>query len=222
MGFIPVPIGVSVSASLDIRNFTAVSFNINVYTVAPEEKSDWEKVKHLLSDTKVGKLLDQIEEVQNKIDQAKGTVEELQGYLEDLENLWKAVPQDATNREEWEQLLEALGKTNVTKELMDMMNLAMETGLEAEVYAESLQDLMEKYSEMLQRETDWVQLVDQKMFENEMCYFGVAINTSISFVVRADVNMAMGSSLEYEVGKRYLVQDWPVQAQSRQRNHGFA
>jgi len=203
LGFIPVPIGVSVSAAIDIRNFTAVSFNVNIYTVEAEEESTWEKVKGLLKDTKVGKILDEIEEVQNKIDQAKGTVEQMIEYGKEIEELWKLVPQDKTNKEEWEQLGKALGKTNITKDLMDMMNLSTDTGLEAGVYKQSMQELMEKYSEMLQTETDWVKIVDQEMFENEMCYFGIAVKTSVNFVVRTDINIAMGTNLEYEVGKRY-------------------
>jgi uncharacterized repeat protein (TIGR02543 family) len=73
LGFIPIPIGVSVNTAIDVKNFTAVSFNVNIYTVGPEEQSAWEKVKELLGDTEIGDILDIIEEIQNKIDQAKGT-----------------------------------------------------------------------------------------------------------------------------------------------------
>ena len=203
LGFIPIPIGVSVNAGLDVKNYIAVSFNINIYTVEKEDEETWEKVKKLLNDTKVGEILDKIEEIQNKIDQAKGTAEQLIGYAKEIDELWKLVPEDATNREEWAELGKALGKTNITKDLMDMMNLATDTSLGAEAYAESVNDLMQKYSEMLQTETDWVKIVDKEMFKNEICVFGVAIKTSVSFVVRLDVNIAMGSFLEYEVGKRY-------------------
>ncbi|NLY96176.1 MAG: hypothetical protein GX082_01880 [Clostridiaceae bacterium] len=202
--FIPVPIGVSVSSSIDIKNFSAVSFNINIYTVEKEEESTWEKVKGLLEDTQVGPILKQIEEVQNKIDQAKGTAEQLAGYYSDLEALWNSIPSDKTDKEEWKQLGETLGKTNITKDLLELMDLSLDTELEAGLYAQSIRELMEKYSEMLQTETDWVKLVDQKMFGAELCILGVAISTSVNFVVRADVNIAMGSSLEYEVGKRYI------------------
>ena len=203
LGFIPVPIGVSVSSAVDIKNFTAISFNVNIYTVAAEQQSAWEKLKGLLTDTQVGNILDQIEEVQNKIDQAKGTVEQIKGYAKDLEDIWKAVPKDKTSKEDWAQLGKTLGKTSITKDLMDMMNLSTDTSLEAGVYAKSMQDLMEKYSEMLQKETDWVKIVDHEMFGKEMCFYGIAIKAHVNFVVRADVNIAMGTSLEYEVGKRY-------------------
>jgi uncharacterized repeat protein (TIGR02543 family) len=203
LGFIPVPIGVTVSAAVDIKNFTAVSFQVNIYTVAAEDEPFWEKLKGLLADSEVGKLLDQIEEVQNKIDQAKGTAEQLKGYAQDLEALWGAMPEDGTSKEEWAELGKTLGKTNITKDLMDMLNLTTETSLEAGIYAKSMQDLMEKYSEMLRKETDWVKLVDHQMFGKEMCFYGIAINAHVNFVVRADINIAMGTSLEYEVGKRY-------------------
>ncbi|MEA4961123.1 InlB B-repeat-containing protein [Lutispora sp.] len=203
LGFIPIPIGVTVSAAVDIKNFTAVSFNVSIYTVEKEDEPFWERLKGLLADTKVGNILDQIEEVQNKIDQAKGTAEQIKGYAKDLEALWKAMPQDGVSKEEWAQLGKTLGKTSITKDLMDMMNLTTETSLEAGTYAKSMQDLMEKYSEMLQKETDWVKLVDKEMFGREICYYGVAIKANVNFVVRTDINIAMGTSLEYEVGKRY-------------------
>jgi hypothetical protein len=198
-----IPIGVKVSASIDIKNYTALSINVNIYSVAPEEKDTWTKVKGLLADTQVGELLDQIEEVQNKIDQAKGTAEQLYGYAQDLEKLWDKMPKNKTDKKEWAELGKALGKTSITKDLMGMLDLTTDTSLEAGKYAKSMQDLLDKYSKMIQQETDWIKIVDKEIISFEACYFGIAIGASASFVVRANVNIAMGTSLEYEVGKRY-------------------
>jgi len=153
----------------------------------------------------VGEVLEKIEEIQNKIDQAKGTAEQLKSYAKDIENLWKQIPKNEIAKEDWENICKELGKTNITKDLMGMMNLATDTNLGVEGYAESLKDLMQQYSDMLQTETDWVKIVDKEMFEHEICIAGVAIQTTVSFVVRLDLNMAMGSCLEYEVGKRYIL-----------------
>jgi uncharacterized repeat protein (TIGR02543 family) len=197
---IPIPIGVQVNSSVDIKNYTAVAFNVNVYTIAPEEQSTWDKLKDLMKDSRAGEILDQIEELQNKVDQAKEDLEQIQGYINDIENMWKSITTNENDPKAW---MQTLGKTNVTKDLMDMLNLSTETGISSGKYAESMEDLMQKYSEMLQKETDWVELINKEIFSIEQCYFGIAVAVSANFIVRTDLNIAMGSSLEYEVGKRY-------------------
>lgn len=51
--FIPVPIGVQVNSTVDIKSYSAFSFNAQIYTVEPEEKSTWEKIKDLINDDKL-------------------------------------------------------------------------------------------------------------------------------------------------------------------------
>lgn len=221
LGCIPVPLGARISATVDIKNYTAVAFNVVVYTVAPEEEDTWTKLKNICKDPSglldlpglpegltnglktVADAMDKIEEIQAKIDQVKGTAEQLAGYARDIDALWTAIPSDVTNKEQWKELGETLGKTNITQDLMDMLGLSTETNIQSGKYAESLSDLMNKYSEMLQQETDWVELVREEMFSYEYCAYGLAFGITVDFVVRADLNIAMGTSLEYEVGKRY-------------------
>ena len=197
---IPIPIGVEVNSAVEIKNYTAVNFNVNIYTVAPEEQSTWEKLKDLMADTRVGEVLDKIEELQSKIDQVKEDVETIRGYIQDVESMWQSITTNENNPRVW---METLHKTNITKELMDMMNLSTETGIQSGKYAESMEDLMQKYSEMLETETEWIELINKEIFRFEACYFGLAVSVSGNFITRADINIAMGSSLEYEVGKRY-------------------
>lgn len=219
--FIPVPIGVSVNAAVDIRNFTAFSFAAEIYTVAEEDKSVWEKVKAIAKDPtevlglpgmpeqfqdglkSVGDVMDKIEEIKGKIDKASDTIEKIEGYRQDLEELWTFVEQNGiTTKEDWEQMGQQLGKTSVAADLLDMMDLTTDTEISAE-YLEDMQALMDKYSETIQKETDWVKLVDEEMCSAEVCIAGIAIGVSVDFIVRADMSIAIGSNLEYEVGKRY-------------------
>lgn len=218
---IPIPKGVCVSANIDVYNYTAVDVNVNVYTEEAEEKGFLDKFKDICKDPienlgdvvspdlakglkTVGDALDKIDELQNKINEAKETAEQLRGYQEDIKKLWAVIDQDGkTSQEEMEELYETLGKTNVTKDLKDLMGLTTETGITSGKYAESLEDLLKKYSEMLEKETGWVELVNETMAENETCYYGIAINYAVNFVVRLDANVAMGTSIEYQVGKRY-------------------
>lgn len=95
--FIPVPIGVQVNSTVDIKSYSAFSFNAQIYTVEPEEKSTWEKIKDLINDDKlveglkgadkianglktVGDVMTRIEELQEKIDEASEKKEQLDGY----------------------------------------------------------------------------------------------------------------------------------------------
>ncbi|MFR7440650.1 MAG: hypothetical protein ACLUUG_04955 [Lachnospiraceae bacterium] len=90
----------------------------------------------------------------------------------------------------------------MASDILDAMDLSTETGLSTE-FLDSMQALMDKYSETLQKETDWVTLINKEICSTEVCYFGVVIGTQVNFLVRTDMNIAIGSNLEYEVGKRY-------------------
>lgn len=95
-----------------------------------------------------------------------------------------------------------LNVTSISSDLDNFMATADQTGLSEEYYT-ALEALMQKYSNMLEKETDWVQLVEQEMFTAEVCVAGLVIGVSADFVVRTDMSIAIGSSLLYEVGKRY-------------------
>lgn len=219
---IPVPTGVQVNAIVDVKSYTAMSLKADIYTVAAEDKPLWEKFKDFANDPtaladipgvpeeltsglkSISDALDKIEELKDKIAKALETEEQLEGYAEDIQLLWSVIQgtNPDYNEEEWTELCRALGKTNVAEELMDMLHLT-EDEISAD-YISSLSDLMDRYSEMLERETDWVQLVDAQMFDQSTPpYYGVIVGVEGSFVVRADVNITLGTNLEYEVGKRY-------------------
>lgn len=71
-------------------------------------------------------------------------------------------------------------------------------------YVKSLGDLMDRYSELIEKETEWAQLVEQDMFDTHTpAEFGVVFGIQGKFVVQADLDLAIGSELEYEMGKRY-------------------
>lgn len=220
--FIPVPTGVQVNAIVDVKSYTAMSLKADIYTEGPEEQSTWEKFKAFTKDPSelanipglpdgltdglktVGDAIDKIEELQDKLDKGLETKEKLEGYAEDIELLWSVIQgtNPDYNEEEWASLCEALGKTNVAGELMEMLHLS-EDEISADYY-HGLDELMDKYSEMLEKETDWVQLVDAEMFDaSTPPEFGIMVGVEGKFVVRADVNITLGTNLEYEVGKRY-------------------
>ena len=219
--FIPVPTGVQVTANIDVKSFTAMSIRAEIFTEGPEDKSIWQKFKDFAKDPSalgdipglpdeikngiktVGDALKEIDELK---DELKKAIDDLPGYENYISDIWEqveAVTNGKVNRQEWEEIGEQLEKTDITAELMNMINLTSETGLSTE-YIENLSALMDRYSEMLEKETDWVQLVDQEMFNpSSPQYLGIMIGIQGKFVVRADLNLAIGSNLQYEVGKRY-------------------
>lgn len=226
--FIPVPVGVQVSAAVDLLSYTGVRVDVQGYTVGEEETSLFEqlmdvaqnpeKLADVLPDSgkfkavaeglkTVGEVFDKIEELEGKIQQLQDDADTALAYTEDLMMLWDMVGEMNTDnkmtKEEWEQMGQALGKTNVSEDLMEMLDLSTETELDADRYAEGLNGLLEKYSEMLEKETDWITLVEKEICTAEINIIGLVIYCRADFVVRADVNIAMGASLQYEVGKRY-------------------
>ena len=221
LGFIPVPIGVNVGSTIDVRNYTAFSFDAEIYTMENEDdKSKWDKIKDIMHDptellgvavpekfagvlNNVGDVMDMIDELESKVKKANEKAEAIEGYKNDIEDLWAIVEaKGVTDRETWAELEESLGKTNVASDLLDLMDLTTETGITTE-YIDTFQKLMDKYSETVQKETDWIALVEKEMFTVEVVVYGIAIGMEVDFIVRMDMSIAIGSNLEYEVGKRY-------------------
>lgn len=218
--FIPIPIGVSVNASVDIKNYTAFSFAAEIYTVNDDDASVWDKVKNIAKDPTealglvglpsglveglktVGDVMDKIEELKAMVDKATDTAEKIKSYEKDIEALWKVMEKNGTTKEQWDAMCKTLGRSSIAADLLDIMNLSTDTEIQAE-YLDSMQALMDRYTEMLEKETDWVTLVEKEILTAEVSVYAIVIGVEAKFVVRADMSIAIGSNLEYEVGKRF-------------------
>ena len=227
--FIPIPVGANVNGTIDIKSFTAFSFEAEIFTVAPEDKEVWEQFKDIIEDPRklaelpgmpeelskglntVGDVFDKIEEIEDnmakikeKAEEFEETAEQYMGYAEDLEAIWNYVEANGlTTKEDWKGMCDTLDKTSITSDLLEMMDLTNETELETEYY-ESMEALMERYCEMVEKETDWVTLINKDLWSSpEICIYGISMSIDIDFVVRADLSLAIGSNMQYEVGKRY-------------------
>ena len=221
-GVFPLPVGVNASGTIDIKSFTAFSFEAEIFTVGPEEKDLWEQFKDIVENpeklanlpgmpeelskglTTVGDVFDKIEELENNMAKVKEDAETYLGYAEDLEAIWAYVEENGlTTKEDWKGMCEALDKTSITSDLLDMMDMTNETELETEYY-ETMEALMERYCEMVEKETDWVTLFNEDLWSSpEICVYGISMSIDIDFVARADLSLAIGSNMQYEVGKRY-------------------
>ncbi len=237
---VPVPNGVRIAASVDVKNYTAYDFDIVAYTVGEKEKSTWEKLKNLLENPTeitsmlsesglipekfagqletVSDIFEKVQELEKKISDAhtkyKEDKETLEGYQEDLESLWTLVEdmrqKDAEGqlftKETWAQAAMDLSKTNIAQELLGLSEDGItdgDAGVDNDVSLKSVEELMERYAEMLEKETDWVTLLDQKITETGLNYYVINLMVKVDFIIRANMSIALGSTLEYEVGRRY-------------------
>ena len=97
-----------------------------------------------------------------------------------------------------DEVEQRLGLADVSGEFEEILTAEDETGKQT-----GLEQLMDKYSEMVNTETDWITLIDQNLFQQEFYISIVAVKLSANFLVHANLNLAIGADLEYEVGKRY-------------------
>jgi hypothetical protein len=148
----------SFRTAVDVKNYSAISIDVKMYTVEKEDESIWEKLKGIKGG-QFKEVFENIEDLKDKIYQAKETADKVQGYKEELERLWASVPSDLTNKAEYDGMLDTLGELNVTQELMGLLKLTSETELDAGV-----RNLMERYSEMLENESDWIEIVNKEIF----------------------------------------------------------
>lgn len=168
--------------------------------------------------TKVSDVFEEIEEVEKKISDAqskykegKEKIENLQSDLTDLKNVAEAMFEKGLcgelSKEDWKNSAATFSKTNIAQELLhltdDGISFDGDAGVDNDVNIKSVEELMEKYSEMLQKETDWVTLLDKKICEANAGVYVVNFMLKVDFIIRANMSIALGSTLEYETGKRY-------------------
>ena len=66
-----------------------------------------------------------------------------------------------------------------------------------------MEQLMNRYKEMLEQECDWVELINQPLISQTYWIAIAAVKVNLNFVVKANVNIQIGAEMEYQVGKRY-------------------
>ena len=191
---IPVIDEIGMNANVDVKNYSAISLDLRIYTLESNDlqiAEDWDEFKDLKE------TFDKIEELKEKIEQAKDTIDKIKGYKEDLEALLDTV----TGEDEvtFEKLVETFGEMNITDDLMGLLNLTNEAELDAGV-----KDLMEQYCEILEQECGWVELLRQEIFHGGYKFYQIiAIEMHMDFIISGKVNIALGANMEYVVGKRY-------------------
>lgn len=198
---IPVLEDVDVTASIDIQNYTYMSVGAKVYTVSEENAKKWKALSETTStNPNVQSAIRQINKLTAKLKKLRAKGENVQAVLKEIESYKEQLPTVNVDGAEYsiEQLEEALGAEDVSS--------AFDEVFSAQNEAESktgMEQLMDKYKEMLEQETDWVELINQPLINQTYWIAIAAVKVNLNFVVKANVNIQLGADMEYQVGKRY-------------------
>ena len=78
---------------------------------------------------------------------------------------------------------------------------------EGEDKEEASNNLVKRYSEMLQTDSDWIRVIEQNIVDEEKqlppAFPIIAVNIEVNFVVEMDACVSVGFDFEYLTGKRY-------------------
>ena len=197
---IPVLEDVDVTASIDIQNYTYMSVGAKVYTVSEENIRKWKNLSNATADPGVQDAIRKINKLGAKVKKLQAKGEDVKAVLDEINSYKEQLPTVNVDGVEYsiEQLEEALGAEDVSS--------AFDEVFSAQNEAESktgMEQLMDKYKEMLEQETDWVELINQPLINQTYWIAIAAVKVNLNFVVKANVNIQLGADMEYQVGKRY-------------------
>lgn len=204
--FIPVLEDLDVNVAVDISNYTHMSVGAKIYTLSDEySKKKWTA----LSETVTGpNASPAVRETVRKINSLAAEAKKLkakaddkwESFQEQIDALKSTLPTVVVDGVTYsvDEIEEDLKAEDVSAAFDE--SFSAETGLEAKT---GVEQLMARYQEMLEQECDWIDLYNQALFDREFHINVVAVRVGVNFIVRANVNLAVGADLEYQVGKRY-------------------
>ena len=191
------------SSAVDVMSYTGVSLEAKFYTQEPEEDF-FDKLEENWGD-KLG------EDTMKKIKEFKKKYEDKfdeDSLGEDIEEFWESqtalieelIKNGEITEEQAEACFESHSENHIVQTFFSKAHI-----MDDEEYNAGIVDLAERYAEMLGEEDNgWLELCKVKIFEVPINLWIFQISIEGNFVVRANVNIALGANLEYEIGKRYI------------------
>lgn len=204
--FIPVLKKLDVTVSIDVQDYSALSVGAKMYTVRDQKmKKKWTALSETITGPNASPSVQEAIRTLNTLAakiktytvKGLGRVEELQEQYDTIKSTLPYVEVDGTRYtlEELELELEAIDVSQSFEEtLMAKDQDEARTGME---------QLMERYQEMLEQESDWVDLFNLSLLDQEFHLNVLAVKLNVNIIGRANVNLAVGADLEYQAGKRY-------------------
>ena len=191
------------SSAVDVMSYTGVSIEAKFYTQEASEDF-FDKLEENWGD-KLG------EDTMKKIKEFKKKYEDKfdeDSLGEDIEEFWESqtalieelIKNGEITEEQAEACFESHSENHIVQTFFSKAHI-----MDDEEYNAGIVDLAERYAEMLGEEDNgWLELCKIKIFEVPINLWIFQISIEGNFVVRANVNIALGANLEYEIGKRYI------------------
>ncbi len=192
---IPVLKEVTCSVSIDIKSYSNISLSAKTYTVTEQKRESFDEFIEFVRN---GEYVNAVRELNDlRVQRKLGGGEEV---VDQIDSILSSFPKINVGGTEYsfEELENELNMTDVSDEFEEV--LSAESVEDSKV---GIEQLMNRYSELMNSESDWVQLFSRELFSKTYHIKILAIKLKVDFIVRADVNLTMGTDLEYEVGKRY-------------------
>lgn len=96
---------------------------------------------------------------------------------------------------------------DIADQIKELIDEAKDSG-ENEDSEENANRLVQRYSDMMEEESDWIKIFEQNIIDQEKllppCLPIIAVNLEVNFVVKVDACVAVGFDFEYITGKRYI------------------
>jgi len=194
--FIPVIKGLTFGADTDLKNYSSIAFDLRIYTVGESDFPIWDEFQDFKD--MYSEKLNQIQALQNVIADPFGQDTDVAEVNEQINELWASLPSGA--KQSYEDYCNRFDEINMTEKMHELLNSTSDESMAAGV-----QELMDRYSNMIKQETDWVTLTEQTIAQIDTKAYCplVYVGIKISFVVKANVNVSLGVGMDYLVGKRY-------------------
>ena len=192
---IPVLKEVTCSVSIDIKSYSNISLSAKTYTVSEQKRESFDEFIEFVRNGEYANAVRELNDlrVQRKLGGGQDVIDQIDSILNSLPKI-----NVGGTEYSFEELENELNMTDVSGEFEEV--LSAESVEDSKV---GIEQLMNRYSELMNSESDWVQLFSRELLSKEYHIKILAIKLKVDFIVRADVNLTMGTDLEYEVGKRY-------------------
>lgn len=192
---IPVLKEVTCSVSIDIKSYSNISLSAKTYTVSEQKRESFDEFIEFVRNGEYANAVRELNDlrVQRKLGGGQDVIDQIDSILNYLPKI-----NVGGTEYSFEELENELNMTDVSSEFEEV--LSAESVEDSKV---GIEQLMNRYSELMNSESDWVQLFSRELLSKEYHIKILAIKLKVDFIVRADVNLTMGTDLEYEVGKRY-------------------
>ena len=203
---IPVLKELNVTTAIDIEDYTYLSVGAKTYTVSsdPSATKKWKALSETVTgpnaSPQVRSAILNLNKLAAKAKKMRAKGEDVKDVLAQIESYKNMIPGIEIDGQVYslEELEEDLKGQDVSGAFDEVFNAQSETESKT-----GMEQLMDRYRAMLEQDCDWVKLFDQPIASTSFYLAIVNIRLDTNFVVSANVNMALGADLEYQVGKRY-------------------